>query len=209
MAFENPFLVFPREIRDKIYNYTIQDIKFTNILAHKTAYTPQNAPILYINDAIANDVKHLLYKDHEMVAHIGQPRLYAEGPTGYLSHVQRCSRLMKQRSHTFVAELWRSQYSRFNPSFQGCNESEEEFGRHVITEYCIPAIAGDDHGELLSRKFFGELADVQPELPNLQRVEINSSIVIWLGFCRPWKQPLDQYNESRMGHHTDVYCGEA
>ncbi|KAL6918914.1 hypothetical protein ACHAP8_008913 [Fusarium lateritium] len=207
MAVENPFSVFPREIRDKIYNYALQDIKFTNILAHKTAYTPQKAPILYINDAIANDVKHLLYRDHEMVVHIAQPRRYAEGSTGYLSHVQKCSRLMKQRSHTFVAELWRSQYSRLDPSYEDCNDSEEEFGRNVGPEF-TPAIAGDDDGELLGRKFFEELAAVQPELPNLKKIDINCWIVIWLGFSQHWKEPLDQYNETRMGHQTDVSCGE-
>ncbi|RGP67937.1 hypothetical protein FSPOR_5598 [Fusarium sporotrichioides] len=210
MAVENPFTVFPREVRDMIYTYTIQDIKFTNILAHRTAYNPQNAPILYINDAIANDIKHLLYKDHEIVVHLPKPQYYAEAPRGFLSNFQQCSELMKQRSHTFVGELAWSFHSRFPiPTNVDLHDFEVYFTHDIVEDFGLPPESedpelkrqpffGDDEGKELGRKFFAELAAVQPALPNLQKVEVNGWIVLWLYILPKCGEPVREYIKAGM-----------
>ncbi|CEF72069.1 hypothetical protein FGSG_00199 [Fusarium graminearum PH-1] len=208
MEVENPFLVFPREIRDMIYKYTLQDIKFTNILAHKTAYTVEDAPILYINAAIANDIKHLLYRDHEMLVHIVKTHTYAEGREGFLSHVKECSNLMKQRSYRFVAELWSSKWSRLDASYTGYEDIDEIFGNRttVPRSWATGKILESDGGLRFSKKFFRELGALQRELPDIKKFEVNGWFLVWLNIGGHWKKPYKRC--IKKGMDIDIKMAE-
>jgi hypothetical protein len=61
------FLHLPREVRDMIYSYVLDDVEFSNAFTSQTAYSPQNFTLLYIHKVISEDLQPRLYINHSIV----------------------------------------------------------------------------------------------------------------------------------------------
>ncbi|KAF5672795.1 hypothetical protein FHETE_3629 [Fusarium heterosporum] len=105
MDTQSGFLSLPREIRDIIYDYALEDVPFSDALTATTAYTPESFPLLYVDKFISEELQPLLYENHAMVIPIQSPKEYANGNSNFFPKDTKCSRMMKQRSKSLVIEM--------------------------------------------------------------------------------------------------------
>ncbi|KAF5001618.1 hypothetical protein FGRMN_924 [Fusarium graminum] len=105
MATQSGFFSLPREIRDIIYDYALEDVPFSDALTATTAYTPESFPLLYVDKLISDELQPLLYENHAIVVPIQSPKQYADGNSDFFPRVTKCSRMMKQRSKTLIIEM--------------------------------------------------------------------------------------------------------
>ncbi|KAH7196494.1 uncharacterized protein B0J16DRAFT_326051 [Fusarium flagelliforme] len=165
MDADNPFSVFPREVRDMIYSYSIPMIPYTDATIFKTAYNPKNTPLLFLNEAIFKDAQHLLYKDHAMIIPVLNPSEYELKETKFAPIVRQCSRLMKQRSNRLMIGTSRFIAASYSPLLH-INIHDGTSAEDWIYKFC-----GFDNPEPLARKLIDELISLRPELPNVKVIE--------------------------------------
>jgi hypothetical protein len=165
METDNPFSVFPREVRDMIYSYSIPEIRGSDATVFKTAYNPKNAPLLFLNEAISKDVQHLLYKDHVMIIPVLNPSEYELKETTFAPIVRQCSRLMKQRSNRLMITTSRFVAASYSP-MRYITIDDRTSAEDWVQKFC-----GLDNPEPLAKKLIDELVSLRPELPNVKVIE--------------------------------------
>lgn len=165
MEVDNPFSVFPREVRDMMYSYSIPEIPATDATVSKTAYNTKNAPLLFLNEAISKDVQHLLYQDHAIVIPVLNPSEYELKETKFAPIVSQCSRLMKQRSNRVIIGTSRFIAASYSPLLH-INIHDGTSAEDWIQKFC-----GFDNPEPLAKKLIDELISLRPELPNVKVIE--------------------------------------
>lgn len=165
MEVDNPFSVFPREVRDMIYSYAIPEIPYTDATVSKTAYNPKNTPLLFLNEAISKDAQHLLYKNHAMIIPVLNPSEYKLKETKFAPVVRQCSRLMKQRSNKLMIGTSRFIAASYSPLLH-INIHDGTSAEDWIQKFC-----GFDNPEPLAKKLIDELISLRPELPNVKVIE--------------------------------------
>ncbi|KAL4730908.1 hypothetical protein ACLX1H_002950 [Fusarium chlamydosporum] len=167
MSVDNPFSVFPREIRDLIYTYSIIDVQFIDALKYKTAYPKIAAPLLYLNKTIAQDAQHLLYKHKnlEMGIMVFNPTEY-ETSEGFAPLIKQCSRRMKQSSSRLIIGTSRFMAVPGGLGVQYINIHDGTTAEDWINKFC-----GLEGHEPLAKKLIDELISLRPELPNVRVIE--------------------------------------
>ena len=189
MDADNPFSVFPREVRDMIYSYAIPEIPATDATVLNTAYNPKNAPLLFLNEAISKDVQHVLYKDHAIVIPVLNPSEYELKEAKFAPVVRQCSRLMKQRSNRVIIGT-----SRFVVSYSPLGHINIADGKPAddwIQKFC-----GFDNPEPLAKKLIDELISLRPELPNVKVIEFKFFDCFNVLVALRWKEYFLQLREA-------------
>ncbi|KAJ4016306.1 hypothetical protein NW752_003429 [Fusarium irregulare] len=189
MDADNPFSVFPREVRDMIYSYSIPDIPATDATVLDTAYNPKNAPLLFLNETISKDVQHVLYQDHAIVIPVLNPSEYELKETKFAPVVGQCSRLMKQRSNRVIIGT-----SRFVVSYSPLahiNIADGKSADDWIYKFC-----GFDNPEPLAKKLIDELISLRPELPNVKVIEFKFFECFNVLVALRWKEYFLQLREA-------------
>jgi len=190
MDADNPFSVFPREVRDMIYSYSTPEILGTDVTVSKTAYNPRTAPLLFLNEAISKDVQHLLYKNHMIIVPALNPSEYELKETKFAPIVRQCSRLMKQRSNRLMIGTSRFVAASFFPLLH-INIDDGKSAEDWIQKFC-----GFDNPEPLAKKLIDELISLRPELPNVKVIEFKFFEGFKVVIALRWKEYLLELREA-------------
>ncbi|KAM0342106.1 hypothetical protein ACHAPU_009720 [Fusarium lateritium] len=179
MAVQSGFLSLPREIRDIIYDYALEDVPVTNALTAATAYTPESFPLLYVDRCISNELQLLLYENHAMVVPIQTPRQYANGNSNFSPRVSKCSRMMKQRSKTLIIEM---------ALLATDNDDDDGYGEAVA------------FGAVLTP----DILALKPELTGLNKIKLVFWSYSYSEYSADWSEPLKALMEAWPGVCLEV-----
>jgi hypothetical protein len=184
MAAQTSFLSLPREIRDIIYDYTLEDVQFSNALTAVTAYTPQAFPLLFVDKSISDDLQPRLYEKHTMVIPIQEPCQYTIGNYTFSSQVAKCSRMMKERSKTIVVEMAQtaiSHHADCELDQDGNPQEAEEFW--------------ESEGSVFAEKLIDDILALKPELPGFKTLKLVFWFAKWIAYGNQWSDALKRLTE--------------
>ncbi|KAM0434896.1 hypothetical protein ACHAQK_008591 [Fusarium lateritium] len=178
------FLSLPREIRDIIYDYALEDVQFTNALTAVTAYTPQTFPLLYVDKSISDDLEPYLYKNHTMVIPVQEPCQYILGNSKLSPQVAKCSRMMKERSKTIVIEM-----AQTVPSYHADFEVDEDGNPEPVEEYW------ESQGSVFAEKLIDDILALKTEFPGFKTVKFVFWFAKWITYDNQWSDALERLRE--------------
>ncbi|KAH6960411.1 hypothetical protein DER45DRAFT_158118 [Fusarium avenaceum] len=181
MAAPTSFLSLPREIRDIIYDYALEDVQFTNTLTAVTAYTPQTFPLLFVDKGISDDLQPRLYENHTMVIPIQEPCQYIIKNSTFAPQVAKCSRMMKERSKTIVIEM-----AQTDMSHHANAELDEDGNPEIAYEFW------ESQGSVFAEKLIDDLLALKPELPGFKTVKLVFWFANWIAYSNEWSDALER-----------------
>ncbi|KAF5534005.1 hypothetical protein FMEXI_11512 [Fusarium mexicanum] len=182
------FLHLPREVRDMIYSYALEDVEFSNAFTTQTAYSPQNFPLLYMHHLISQDLQHQLYKHHDIVIPIQEPSSYATGSWSIVPRIT-CSKMMKQRSKTLVIEM-----SQTTISYYPDSDLEEDENEDPMEDESFWAPEGRG-GQMFPQKLINDILALKPSLPSVTTLKLVFWFGYWISYVEHWEEHLKKLKD--------------
>ncbi|KAF4439384.1 hypothetical protein FACUT_4139 [Fusarium acutatum] len=186
MDSQTSFLDLPREVRDMVYDYALQDVKFSNAFTTQTAFSPDIMPLLYVHEIISDDLQSRLYQNHAIVIPLQQPSTYATGEWRIVPRIA-CSKMMKQLSNTLVIEMSQATISYYPDS--DLEEDEDEDPVEDESFWDNPDSRG---GKALPQKLINDILALKQSLSALKTIKFVFWFGNWNAYCNFWEKSLEK-----------------
>ncbi|KAF5254549.1 hypothetical protein FANTH_807 [Fusarium anthophilum] len=185
MDLQTSFLDLPREVRDMVYDYAFEDVKFSNAFTTQTAYSPDILPLLYVHKIISDDLQPRLYQNHTIVIPLQEPSTYATGEWSIVPRMA-CSKMMKQRSKTLIIEMCQTTISYYPDS-----DLEEDYDEDPVEDesFWEPDSRG---GKALPQKLINDILALKQSLPALKTIKFVFWFGNWTAWCSDWEEYLEK-----------------
>ncbi|KAF5647685.1 uncharacterized protein FTJAE_1742 [Fusarium tjaetaba] len=185
MDSQTSFLDLPREVRDMVYDYALQDVKFSNAFTTQTAYSPDTLPLLYVHKIISDDLQPRLYQSHAIVVPLQEPSTYATGEWSIVPRIA-CSRIMKQLSSTLIIEM-----SQTTISYYPDSDLEEDYDEDPVEdEFSWDDL--DSQGAKLPQKLINDILALKQSLPALKTIKFVFWFGNWTAYFRVWEKHVEK-----------------
>ncbi|KAF4487867.1 hypothetical protein FAGAP_11263 [Fusarium agapanthi] len=171
MDSQTSFLDLPREVRNMVYDYAFEDVKFSNAFTTQNAYSPGVTPLLYVHKSIPDNLQHRLYQNHAIVIPLQEPSTYAVGEWSIVPRIA-CSKMMKQRTNTLIIEMCQTTKTYYPDSdLKDGGEDEDPVEGELFWN------SDSRGGKLLPQKLINDILALKQSLPALKSIKF----VFWFG----------------------------
>ncbi|KAK2687940.1 hypothetical protein QWA68_012593 [Fusarium oxysporum] len=185
MDSQTSFLDLPREVRDMVYDYALEDVKFSNAFTTQTAHSPKISPLLYVHKSISDDLQPRLYQNHAIVVPLQEPSTYAAGDWSIVPRVA-CSKMMKQRSNTLIIEMSQTTISYYPDPDPERDLYEDPMEDEYFWE------SDSRGGKAFPQKLINDILALKPSLPALKTVKFVFWFGKWTAYQEPWEKHLEK-----------------
>lgn len=183
----------PPEVRVLIYDYAFEDVGHSSMFDSGTAYSPSQAPLMYVHPTITNELYPLLYKDHALVLPIQEPARYCKEGKRLTPSIDKISRMRRLCTEKIIVEI--SQTERVFSA----DEEEEESGPDDE-----PRRVWDSEDDEFARKLVDELVEMKDQFPSVETIQFIFWFGIWEASAEDWRDPLVDLQEAWGGVHIEI-----
>ncbi|KAF5561858.1 hypothetical protein FPHYL_5989 [Fusarium phyllophilum] len=192
MYSQTSFLDLPREVRDMVYDYALEDVKFSNAFTTQTAYSPDILPLLYVHEIISDDIQPRLYQNHAIVVPLQEPSTYATGEWSIVPRIA-CSEMMKQRSNTLIIEM-----SQTTISYYPDSDLEEDYDEDPVEDESFWDILSQG-AKTFPQKLINDILALKSSLPALKTIKFVFWFGNWTAYCDSWEKHLEKLRATWPG----------
>ncbi|PNP79919.1 hypothetical protein FNYG_06616 [Fusarium nygamai] len=186
MNSQTSFLDLPREVRDMVYDYALEDVKFSNAFTTQTAYSPDILPLLYVHKIISDDLQPRLYQNHAIVIPLQEPSTYATGEWSIVPRIA-CSKMMRQCTNTLIIEM-----SQTTISYYPDSDLEEDYDEDPVEDELFWVELDSRGAKALPQKLINDILALKPSLPALKTIKFVFWFGNWTAYGSHWEKHLEK-----------------
>ncbi|KAG5772521.1 hypothetical protein H9Q72_001339 [Fusarium xylarioides] len=175
-----------------VYDYALEDVKFSNAFTTQTAYSPDILPLLYVHEIISDDLQPRLYQDHAIVIPLQEPSTYATGEWSIVPRIA-CSKMMKQRSNTLIIEM-----SQTTISYYPDSDLEEDYDEDPVEDESFWDTLSQG-AKTFPEKLINDILALKSSLPARKTIKFVFWFGNWTAYCDPWETHLEKLRATWPG----------